>query len=451
MLVVLVALFGAGVYLLSFRSVTIVVDGSTYTFETSRRQVESILARTGISIRAEDRVVPAPDQRLKKEEMIIIERAVWAQFWQDGELSAQALTSARTPAGMLEDAGLAWSSNQILRWNGAEVALDAPMPRAAAYVFAVESPRSFSVMLDGAVTDKSSFAPTLASALWQEGIHLGSADAVSTDLEQPLTADSRVVIELAREIIIETEHGILRALSSASTVDGALVDAGLPLQQMDYTQPAADQPVPEDGSIQLTRVNEQFVLVQIPIPYGRKFEPSAELELDRRDVIEPGQYGLEVQRTRIRYEADAETARMTEAQWVASEPRDEVLGYGQKIVTRTIDTEYGPLEYYRAVKMYATSYRPCAFSDGCHYTTASGMTVQKGVVALAVPWYRAMAGQEVYVPGYGRAVVGDAGGGIPGRYWIDLAYSDDDYVGWHHWVTVYFLTPVPETILWILP
>jgi hypothetical protein len=43
------------------------------------------------------------------------------------------------------------------------------------------------------------------------------------------------------------------------------------------------------------------------------------------------------------------------------------------------------------------------------------------------------------------------GGGFPdGRLWIDLAYSDDDWVAWHGYVTVYFLTPVPANILYVL-
>ena len=44
-----------------------------------------------------------------------------------------------------------------------------------------------------------------------------------------------------------------------------------------------------------------------------------------------------------------------------------------------------------------------------------------------------------------------SGGGFPGKYWIDLAYTDDAYVPWSSYVTIYFLTPVPKTIPWILP
>ncbi|MBI9043866.1 MAG: hypothetical protein JEZ06_05230, partial [Anaerolineaceae bacterium] len=81
----------------------------------------------------------------------------------------------------------------------------------------------------------------------------------------------------------------------------------------------------------------------------------------------------------------------------------------------------------------------------------SGEPVQQGVIAVRLHWYLQMAGQQVYIPGYGFARILDVGGGIPGEYWIDLGYSDEDYVSWHQYVTLYFLTPIPETIPWILP
>lgn len=102
--------------------------------------------------------------------------------------------------------------------------------------------------------------------------------------------------------------------------------------------------------------------------------------------------------------------------------------------------------------MYATSYSPCRiFKDHCDSYTASGATLKKGIVAMTGTWYRYSGGDQIYVPGYGVGTVADTGGGIPGRYWLDLGYSDDDYVSWHQNVTVYFLAPVPANIMWVLP
>ena len=78
------------------------------------------------------------------------------------------------------------------------------------------------------------------------------------------------------------------------------------------------------------------------------------------------------------------------------------------------------------------------------------MKVQKGVAAVTSSWYNKFGGQTVYVPDYGKAVIADVGGGIAGKRWIDLAYDDDNFEGWSRETTLYFLTPVPADMVWVL-
>ena len=181
------------------------------------------------------------------------------------------------------------------------------------------------------------------------------------------------------------------------------------------------------------------------------YQPDPENELDQRSVITPGVNGLKVSRTRIRYEDGKEVSRQDEGEWVVNEPQDQVTGYGTKVVIHTLDTENGQLKYWRKIQVYATSYSPCnSGTSKCYTGTSLGLPVQKGVVAVSRNWYRDMAGQSIYVPGYGKAVVADTGGGIPGEYWIDLGFSDSNYQPWHQWTTIYFLIPVPPNIPYIL-
>ena len=103
--------------------------------------------------------------------------------------------------------------------------------------------------------------------------------------------------------------------------------------------------------------------------------------------------------------------------------------------------------------MYATSYSPCRLGVPglCSTGTAGGLPLKKGVVAMYRDWFNALRGVEVYVPGYGRGVIADLGGGYPdGRPWIDLGYSDGDWQTWSGYVTVYFLAPAPSTIPYVL-
>jgi 3D (Asp-Asp-Asp) domain-containing protein len=144
--------------------------------------------------------------------------------------------------------------------------------------------------------------------------------------------------------------------------------------------------------------------------------------------------------------------RVTETESVVRPPQTQVVNTGTKLVSHTTSTDIGNLQYWYSIPMYATSYSPCRSGiSGCSYGTASGLRAQYGVVAMSKDWYYALQGMEVYIPGYGRGVIGDLGGGFPdGRPWIDLGYNENNYQEWSEWVTVYFLGPPPVAIPYIL-
>ena len=196
---------------------------------------------------------------------------------------------------------------------------------------------------------------------------------------------------------------------------------------------------------------KKFLLETEPLPFGYLTQPLEEVELDTQQVVQIGEYGLTAKRLRVVYEDGVEVARQTEDEWVAREPKPRIVGYGTKINIRTLQTPDGPIEYWRAVEVYGSTYSPCrSGGDKCYPNTSSGKPVQKGVIAVTLDWYRYMQGLPAYVPNYGFGTIEDVGGGLPDRHWIDLGYSDDDWVGWGGWMTIYFLTPVPSNIMWIL-
>jgi hypothetical protein len=162
-------------------------------------------------------------------------------------------------------------------------------------------------------------------------------------------------------------------------------------------------------------------------------------------LLTAGQAGLTISRVRVRLEDNKEVSRVTEAETVVRPPQDQIVGLGTKVALQTIPGT-GGLKYWRAVSMYATWYSPChSGTSKCMYGTVSGLPVKRGVVAMVRANYNALALQQVYIP------IGDVGGGMSDRLWIDLAYADDD-TSPHlsGWVTVYFLTPVPPDPTYVL-
>jgi uncharacterized protein YabE (DUF348 family) len=296
-------------------------------------------------------------------------------------------------------------------------------------------------------------ATPVGAALWEAGVILRSGDQVEPAPESPLEAGQFAGLVRARPVTASIGNRQLATWTPAETVGEALSDSGLGLQGLDYSLPPEGAPVPND-EIRIVKVEEEILLEQVTIPFDTLTQPAADLEIDTQQVVQVGAFGLQVSRVRVRYEDGVEVERTTEAEWRAAEPQPRIIGYGTEIVVRTLNTPDGPIEYWRAVQAYATSYSPCRLgTDSCGNTTASGLPLAKGMVAVIRSWYNEMVFSQVYVPGYGVGVIADIGAGVSGQHWIDLGYSDEDWESWSQTVTVYFLTPVPpaEQVPWILP
>ena len=358
--------------------------------------------------------------------------------------------SAATAADLLAEAGIALGEADTVLADGIAVPADQPIAPAVT-TLQVRRAVPLTLLQAGSQTTFDTSSPTVGQALTEHGIDLQAADLLDPPPSTPILGPVSVTLNPAQELTVTMADSQSSIRSAADTVGEALAGAGIALQGADYSVPAESSPLPADGQIKVVRVNESVLLIQKPIPYATEYQLTAELELDHQDLLQLGEPGLQFSRVRVRYEDGAETARSTEAETTVRPPRNRVVGTGTKVVIHTVDTPSGPLEYWRALRVYATSYAPCrSGTEQCYSGTAGGLPVQRGVVGVVRRWWYSMNGLQVYVPGYGRATISDIGGGIPGTPWIDLGFKDDDYESWHQWVTIYFLTPVPDSILYNL-
>lgn len=368
----------------------------------------------------------------------------------NGEKSIIVNRTVNSPAALLISAGIPFTPDDMVLVNGLPVAHDSLLETDAT---TIEVRYSFPIKFNnnGEEIDLKSAASTVGQVLADMDISLRESDYLNPPASTPILGPMSIEYRPAAEVEITSGGVSLTGYTSAKTVGEALAEAGFPLQGLDYSIPAESENLPVDGKIRVVRVDESIALVQKSIPFNTEVQLTADLELDQQELLQVGEPGLAVTRTRIRYEDGQEVNQETDAEALVRPAKDRIVGAGTKIVIRTVDTPEGPLEFYRAVQVYATSYSPCRLGvPWCGYGTAGGLKAQKGVIGVIRSWWRYMNGDPVYVPGYGRAIISDIGAGIDGRYWIDLAYGDDDYVPWHSWVTLYFLTPVPPTIMYIL-
>ena len=358
-------------------------------------------------------------------------------------------TDERVPSALLTQAGLTLNPDDRLLLNGLPIPLDQPI---ANYPITLQIRRAVNWTLvtpEGQQQIQSS-AFTVGEALQEVNYKLRAGDKVDPPLNSPVT-NSPVSISLSRELSVSVGGKVLQIQSSARAVGEALAEAGIPLLGLDYSLPAENESLPADRQVRVVRVSESVVLAQKPFPFESEFIASAEVPLDQVQILQPGENGLTVQSVRIRYEDGNEISRVTEDETVVRLPKNHVTGYGTKVEVKTAVVDGVQIEYWRAVQMYATSYSPCrSGGDRCYGGTSSGKSLKKGMVGLRYSWYLSMGGQPLYIPGYGFASVEDVCGGCVGKPWIDLGYSDNNYETWSSWVTVYFLTPVPANIVYVL-
>ena len=454
----MLALVAAGLGLFyrgTARPVQLIVDQKTETVLTHARSVEDILLEAGYDLAEANRVAPAYEIELTWSGEVIpvirLDRALPVAIETNGS-QAVVISASADPAHLLWLAGGTLFIGDQVQVNGLPLLSN----RTVARPEHVELRTATAIRLEESGNSRTLFsaAPTLGQALWDSGVELYEGDRLTpspeTGLDRPLT----VRLTRARPVQASVGEGVVIGRSAGPTVAQALSDIGTPLGGLDFSIPGASEPVPANGLIRLIRVIENVQLEQRPLPFETLYQPLDTLEIDQRQLVQAGTYGVIAEQIRVRLEDGREVSRAIEGQWVAQEPADEILGYGTQIVVRSVASPDGQLEYWRAVQMYATSYSASRAGIPLDHPwfgiTASGKPLTKGLVAIdrsLIPF-----GTRMYVPGYGFAEAADTGGGVKGR-WIDLGYDDDNYAPWHQYVTVYFLTPTPpsNSIVYIFP
>ncbi len=452
------------------------VDGQRRELRTHAATVGEALRRTGLELYPEDRVTPGLDASLKPGMVVEVQCARLVHLHADGE-THQVRTQAITVGQVLAEAGLRVGSADEVWLDGRLVELDASLwgggPAAEQMAGSqrgggtlVRSPaheppvvairRAASVTLDdhGTTTILHTTSETIGQVLQEHGVTLFLGDKIEPGLQDRVVPGGTVTIHRSIPVEIEADGQKIRTRSRAETVAGVLGQERVALVGKDRVEPALSTPIRSGMTIQVVRVREELVVEFEPIPFETEWVADPEVEIDSIRLAREGQIGLTKRRFRLVYEDGQEVERYLEDSWTEQSPVTKTMAYGTKIVIRTIDTPDGPIEYWRKMRVYTTSYTAatCGKSrDHPRYGyTRLGWWLTKGIVAVdpdVIPLKTKM-----YVPGYGHAIAGDTGGGVKGKF-VDLGYDEGKYQSWHWWTDIYLLTPVPprSKILWILP
>ncbi len=431
-------------------------DGSAeQVIQTRARTVVAALRAADIEFRAEDLITPPREALIEDGLTVEIERATLVEIVL-GDQSHTLYTRRPNVSAILASAGLSLGPSDAVFVDGEPLLAEAIGVELTFVPETLQLERAVPITVfdSGLLLEFDSAARTVGEALWQTGIQIRLADKVSPALDAPLSPGLVIEISRATELLVIADGETYPVFSRHAKVGVLLAELGITLSGEDYSVPGEDQSVPPEGEIQIVRVEEQRNTEYSPIPYETVSQPLADLELDQTTLVQAGAEGELVRTTLVRFENGVEVSREVESEWVETPPEPRIVGYGTNIILRTIDSPIGPIEYWRAMEMYATSYSPSRAGtpvDAPWYgRTRSGKVLTKGMVAIDLNVMQ--LGTSLYIPGYGLATAEDTGGGVRGLL-IDLGYEDHDYVSWHQTVTVYFRTPIlpADQIVWILP
>ncbi len=462
-------------YQQSAQSVTILVDGHPFEVQTHRLTVETVLLQSDIHLKPQDNLSLLPDSGISPDVPIEIKLARPVQIsLGQADTPVAILTHAQSPAEIFSELnipispaddifvdGVLWSAEKTIPINLLDV-----NDRFAPLKTSVEALRpqpvhltlnkAITVQMDdgGTLTSFSTTTQSVGEFLLAQDIPLYQGDAISPPLSAPLTADTVISIERSVPISLQIDGRNIHTRTRGKTIGDVLAQEQIVLVGQDYTRPAENSPITANENIEIVRVTEALEIDKETTDFETIFMPDTNLEIDRQEVQQPGQQGITKTRTRVRYENGEEVFRQEEETWLAQEPADKIIVYGTNIIVRTLETSDGEIEYWRKIRMLATSYSAATSGKSkdhpAYGITRTGLQAGYGIIAVdpgVIPLW-----SKVYVPGYGTAVAGDTGGAIIGKH-IDLGFDEDSPPLWYTWVDVYVQTPIPrwDKIRYVLP
>lgn len=484
------------VYEKTQKTISVLVDGQSRDVRTHQRSVAGLVHELDLQIHPSDILLPSPDEPLADGDTVVVRHATRVIVQADGA-QQQVLTHATTMEDLLRELGLALRPKDILlvegrkapataslnvsltpsatRWPGNDpiaITLASTAGRASAAglssrgsvpeygpepTLRLQVRRAVPLRLHEGASEALLWttADTVGEALRQEGIPIYLGDQVQPSLSTVVRPDLNVYVERARPVTIVADGKTIRTRTQSRTVEQALAEEGIVLENKDYSQPEPISQIKPDMTVRVTRVREEIITEEEPIPYNTVWQPAPDLEIDERQIAQSGLDGVFKRRIHVVYEDGVETKRLLEREWVDQEPVTKIIAYGTKIVLHDAVTVDGPIQYWRKLRVYATWYNAShgwfPRSSPFYGMTRTGLYAAKGIVAVD-PQVISLH-TRMYVPGYGFAAAEDTGGLIKGMR-IDLAFAEGDPTASSPgWTTIYLLPPVPPAsqISWILP
>ncbi|GGO09136.1 ubiquitin-like domain-containing protein [Saccharibacillus kuerlensis] len=431
--VALVTMVLLGLYAQAEKQIVLVVDGKEQALSTHKGSLQEFLDEHSISVKPQDDLSVSLGASIQDGDRIAITTALPVTLTID-EKSEKRFTTARTVGAALEGWNVKLGQfDKISKpvsselQSGAEVAITKAVP--------------VTLSIDGNSKKAYTAEKTVAAALEGWDIEFGDHDKISTPLNSAIEPDSKIIIKTAIPVKLKVGEETKEAYTTARTVEDVLADQGITLGEHDKVYPGGSNPLTENMSVAVHRINKFTVDQEVKIPYQTIKKEDSSLLKGKTKTIQSGVEGVVVQTIEKVYRNGEYVTKYMVDKKVKTEKRDEIIAVGTKepVVEKTFAPAAAAKKSAPATKATSSSsssskgfeYKTVltgvsatAYSSeqpGIGTRTATGTTVTEGRT-IAVDPNVIPLGWWVYIEGYGYRKAEDTGGAIKGKK-IDMYYN----------------------------
>ncbi len=271
---------------------------------------------------------------------------------------------------------------------------------------------------------------TVGELLDEQQITLNEGDAVSPAIDQDISHEDKIMITRAVDIKITVDGQERIVRTTGRTVEQALLDAGVILEELDECNYPVKDRVFDNMEISVARVRKSVITEESAIAYNTVKQNDANLAAGTEVVVQEGQNGVLTKTYNVITRDGVEVDREFAGEAVTVNPVDRIVKVGTKFELGAkipVDQLSVKAKYVMNATAYDAGFESCGKHPGDpgYGITATGMRACYGVVAVdprVIP-----LGSKVYVTSadgsyvYGCAIAADTGGAIKGNR-IDLFY-----------------------------
>ncbi len=201
-----------------------------------------------------------------------------------------------------------------------------------ARLFEVDVPKSGSIVEQGfSVPFVGRQAITIGELLTESGITLAEEDSVFPAPETALVSGTTVRIVRAHQVSVHADGETRVFMTQASTVEEALLERGMRLDEDDIVKPERATFLPREIKVAITRVEIREETQEQSIAFETKVTEDATLSWRKQSISQKGEKGVKTTTYRVAYHDGKSVNRKVLQTEITKQPVTEMLTQGTKV------------------------------------------------------------------------------------------------------------------------